>query len=63
MRYLYVSYFGIEKIKVCVRIVVYWIGMNWDIIDMIVKCYICIDMRNKNLKELLNLMLVLEGLW
>ena len=46
-RYLHV----IWKTKVCAKTVVYWMGMNADIAEMISKCNTCTDFRNKNPKE------------
>lgn len=63
LRYLHVSHLGIEKTKARARTVVYWIGMNRDITDMIAKCHTCTDMRNKNIKEPLNPTPVPEGPW
>lgn len=62
-RYLHVSHFGIEKTKNRARTVVYMIGMNGNITDMIAKCHSCtvLEVRNKNSKELLNPTPVPEG--
>ena len=35
LRYLHVGHFGIEKTKARARTVVYWMGMNADIAEMI----------------------------
>lgn len=63
LRYLHVSHFGIEKTKARARTVVYWIGMNRDITDMIAKCHTCMDVRNINPKEPLNQTPIPEGPW
>lgn len=63
LRYLHVSHFGIEKTKARARTVVYWIGMNRDITDMVAKCHTCMDVRNKNPKEPLNPTPIPEGPW
>lgn len=60
---IYESYFGIEKCKVCVRVIVYWFGMLYDIYDMVVKCFICLIYRYNNQKELMILYVILDCLW
>ena len=42
---------GIEKCRSRARDVMYWPGINTDISDMISKCTVCNDHRNRNQKE------------
>ena len=51
LRCLHVVHFRIEKTKARDRTVVYWMGMNADIAEIISKCNACTDFRNKNPKE------------
>ena len=63
LRYLHVGHFGIEKTKARARTVVYWMGMNADIAEMISKCNTCTDFRNKNPKEPLRPTPIPDGPW
>ncbi len=45
------SHMGIVCSKRLARDVIYWPGMNATIMDMVSKCSICLEMRNKQPKE------------
>ena len=49
MTKLHLGHFGIEKTKRRARDILYWPGMNAQIMDMVSKCEIC--QRNKNPKQ------------
>ena len=61
LRYLHIGHFRIEETKA--RTVVYWIGMNADIAEMISKCSTCTYFRNKNPKEPLTPTPIPDGPW
>jgi hypothetical protein len=61
--YLHSGHFGIEKTKARARTVVYWIGMNSDITEMISNCSTCMDFRSKNPREPLSPTPIPDGPW
>lgn len=51
LKTVHTSHMGMVKTKQLARDIVFWPGMNSQIEDMISKCAICLEHKNKNAKE------------